>query len=270
LERGRAMLRRRRILHRWRLAGAILTAAILHGRALGDPAPGLVAAYGFEENSGMMTADASGNAVTALLVGASWTTQGKFGNALTFDGVTAHVNTIDDAPELRLTTAVTLEAWVKPSTATNKWKDIIEKGNDNYFLMASSAPNGRPAGGGIFNDVNTVAYGPTAAVNVWTHLAMTYNGSTIRLYVNGLQVSSVSRTGAIKTSRTPLQIGGDNYYGQYFAGTIDEVRVYNRALTQAPNEGFTHYYLVRARNACGPGSLGAASSGSERSGGPCP
>ena len=62
---------------------------------------------------------------------------------------------------------------------------------------------------------------------------MTYDGATLRLYVNGVQVSSVARTGSIATSANPLQIGGDSIYGQYFQGLIDEVRVYNRALSQA-------------------------------------
>lgn len=60
-----------------------------------------------------------------------------------------------------------------------------------------------------------------------------YDGATIRLYVNGVQVASRAQTGVIATSTNPLQIGGDSIYGQYFAGRIDEVRVYNRALSVA-------------------------------------
>ena len=74
--------------------------------------------------------------------------------------------------------------------------------------------------------------GPTAlTANTWAHLAATYDGVTMRLYVNGVQVASRAQTGAIATSTNPLQIGGDSIYGQYFAGLIDEVRVYNRALS---------------------------------------
>jgi len=70
-------------------------------------------------------------------------------------------------------------------------------------------------------------------INTWPHLAATYDGATMRLYVNGVQVSSRAQTGAIVTSTNPLQIGGDSIYGQYFTGRIDEVRVYNRALNVA-------------------------------------
>jgi outer membrane protein assembly factor BamB len=55
----------------------------------------------------------------------------------------------------------------------------------------------------------------------------------LRLYVNGTQVASVAHTGAIASSTNPLQIGGDTIYSQYFAGLIDEVRIYNVALTAA-------------------------------------
>jgi hydrogenase maturation factor HypE len=70
-------------------------------------------------------------------------------------------------------------------------------------------------------------------LNTWTHLAATYDGATLLFYVNGVQVSSLAQTGSIVTSSNPLQIGGDSIFGQYFQGTIDEVRVYNGVLTAA-------------------------------------
>ena len=64
-------------------------------------------------------------------------------------------------------------------------------------------------------------------------LAVTYDGAMLRLYVNGTQVGSQAQTGAITNSTSQLQIGGDRLYGQYFKGLIDEVRVYNNALSAA-------------------------------------
>jgi hypothetical protein len=195
------------------------------------PGQGLVAAYAFDEGTGTTVMDASGNGNRGTVSGATWVAGGKNGGALRFDGSTARV-TINDSASLHLTTAMTLEAWVNPSS-TDGWRDVIYKGNDNYFLEASSS-RGSPGGGGTFSGTDTIVYAPSLlAANTWTHLALTYDGSTLRLYLNGNQVSSGSRTGTIATSTNPLQIGGDSIFGQYFRGLIDDVRVYNRALSAA-------------------------------------
>ena len=75
--------------------------------------PGLVAAYSFDEGSGTTVFDASGNGNNGTIGGATWTTSGKYGNALVFDGVSALV-TINNSASLQLSTAMTLEAWVNP------------------------------------------------------------------------------------------------------------------------------------------------------------
>ena len=191
--------------------------------------PGLVAAYGFDEGSGTVVSDVSGNGNNGTISGATWTSSGKYGSALTFNGTSARV-TVNDAASLRLTGGMTLEAWVYPSSVSSAWRDVIYKGDDNYYLEGTSRQfESSGDGGHIWRNP---LYGTGAlTVNTWAHLAATYDGATMRLYVNGVQVASRAQTGAIATSTNPLQIGGDSIYGQYFAGRIDEVRVYNRALT---------------------------------------
>jgi hypothetical protein len=111
------------------------------------------------------------------------------------------------------------------------WRDVIYKGNDNYFLESSSFGVGLPGGGGTFGGQDVIAYGTgVLPVNTWSHVAVTYDGAALRFYVNGVEVGSGSVTGSITTSTNPLQIGGDSFWGQYFQGLIDEVRVYNVAL----------------------------------------
>ena len=61
---------------------------------------------------------------------------------------------------------------------------------------------------------------------------MTYDGAALRLYVNGVLTATQARTGAIETNTSPVRIGGNSPYGEFFQGLIDEVRVYNRALSQ--------------------------------------
>jgi len=202
------------------------------------PAPGggkgLVAAYSFDEGSGITVQDGSDSNNDGTIKNATWTTSGRYGGALTFNGTNAVVN-VPDSSSLHLTSAMTLEAWVRPATVSSWWSDVIYKGDDNYYLMGASDNSSRPAAGGTFGATSSSnVFGPSAlAANTWTHLAATYDGSTLKLYVNGTLASSLARSGSMATSANPLQIGGDNIFGQHFGGIIDEVRVYNRALSAA-------------------------------------
>jgi glucose/arabinose dehydrogenase/chitodextrinase len=202
---------------------------------------GLVAAYAFDEGVGTQVADASGTGNIGTTANTTWTSAAKFGNALEFNGTNARV-VINDSPSLHLTSGMTLEAWVYPfvipptnCTIPNcPWMDVLVKDTDRYYIEASSNVNHLPEAGGVFTGGKHVVFAPSIlAVNTWTHLALTYDGAMIRLYVNGLMVASAPETHPLTTSTNPLFIGGDQTYGQYFNGRIDEVRVYNVPLTQA-------------------------------------
>ena len=95
--------------------------------------------------------------------------------------------------------------------------------------------HGSAAGGGgiIGGSYGQVFTGSGLPVSTWSHLAITYDGSTVRLYLNGAMVDSVAHTGLITSSTNALTLGSDPFYGQYFNGLIDEVRIYNKALTAA-------------------------------------
>ena len=110
----------------------------------------------------------------------------------------------------------------------------MQRETDAYFMTASSDSPGRPAAGGTFGGVTPVVAAPAAnPVNAWTYVTFTYDGSIMRLYVNGTQVATRIANGTVQSVSNPLSIGGNLPYGEYFAGLIDEVRVYNRALTPA-------------------------------------
>ena len=192
--------------------------------------PTPVAAYAFDEGSGSTVADASGNGNNGTVANTTWAAAGKYGKAFSFNGTSSRV-TVPDSASLHLSSAMTLEAWVNPATTTAAWRDVIYKGNDNYYLEGTSDHGGRP---GRRRHLRHHVYGTSALpLNTWSYLAVTYDRTTIRLYVNGTQVSTLAATGAIASSTNPLTIGSDPLYGQYFSGLIDDVRVYNTALTQA-------------------------------------
>jgi hypothetical protein len=196
---------------------------------------GLVAAYGFEELSGAQAIDASGYGNHGTISNATRVTTTQFGNVLRFTGSNSSWVTVNDSASLDLTTGMTLEAWVYP-TAISGWRTVIMKeqaGMASYWLYANddySRPSNVVNVGGV---VRQLSAGSQLPINSWSHLASTYDGNTQKLYLNGVLVGSQAQTGAIALSSGALRIGGNAVWPwEYFSGYIDEVRVYNRALTQ--------------------------------------
>jgi chitodextrinase len=199
-------------------------------------ASSLVAAYSFDAGSGSTVADLSGRGNGGTLFGPTWTDAGKSGGGLSFDGVDDLV-TVADAASLDLSAGMTLEAWVRPTTNAS-WRTVVTKeqtGNLVYGLFANSdtaQPSGIVSIGS--SPIQDIVRGPGAlALSTWQHLATTYDGSALRLYVGGVQVATHAVSGAMPNSSGPLQIGGNRVWSEWFQGQIDDLRVYDRALSQA-------------------------------------
>ena len=107
---------------------------------------GQVAAYSFDEGAGTSVADASGSGNGGSIGTATWSTAGKYGNALSFNGSGARV-TVPDSSSLRLTTGMTLEAWVFPTTVNAAWRDVHLQGQRRLLpggdLFQRAAGRGR-------------------------------------------------------------------------------------------------------------------------------
>ena len=214
-----------------KLLGALALALLLNA-APARAATGLVAAYGFNQGSGTAVTDSSGAGNLGATSGTTWASAGKYGPALSFNGSSASV-TIPDSSSLDLTTGMTVEAWVNPSSAGGPWRTVVFKQTGGGMVYALYANNGASRPVGQVNVLGEQNAPGTAVVpaGTWTHLATTYDGASLRLFVNGIQVASKPQTGAIPASTGALKIGGNPVWGEWFAGLIDEVRVYNRALT---------------------------------------
>ena len=197
------------------------------------PAPSsLVAAYSFDAGSGATLADLSGRGHNGTIAGAIWSTAGRNGGALSFDGVNDMV-TVADSAALDLTNAMTLEAWVRPST-TNRWRTVALKERPGHLVYSLySNNNGQRASTNVWLGSAEVEVRSAASLpaNTWTHLAATYDGAVVRLYVNGALSGSTPATASMPVSTGAFRIGGNTVWDEFFGGLIDDLRLYDRALS---------------------------------------
>jgi len=193
--------------------------------------PTLVGRWQFDEGTGTTVGDTSGNCHNGTIVDPTWIT-GKMGKALQFSG-NGYVEISHNAT-LNPRNALTIEAWINPAT-NMQWRKVISKSlnkNTDYSIF-QGADNNLAFSIKMGSMARTV-YAPANSVPLgeWTYLVGTYDGTRMRLYLNGAQVNSIAISGEINCHTEPLRIGGDAP-GAYFEGQIDEVSIYNAALSAA-------------------------------------
>jgi hypothetical protein len=210
--------------------------------------PGLVAYYPFNGNA----FDESGNGHNGTVVGATLTTDrfGVNGRAYRFNyGYSSSHSgdciNIPDDPSLRLSTSFTLAAFVTFQNYSNDGKAIISKiapadWNGGYEMRIVPIPDTTVVLSGRVNGTNTTCSAQIHAVDRWYHIAYTYDGTQLRQYINGVQVASQMISGGFETSILPLRIGGRYGDSMWFTGSIDEVRLYNRTLSDVEIQQIYH------------------------------
>ena len=210
------------------------------------PDPTLVGLWHFDGGSGITASDSSGNFNDGDLMGdTSWTNSGKFGNALSFNGINGYVS-VDDADILDITDELTIEAWIV-ANVNNTYKSIVVKGDAfsekiiNYGLHIQAEVNPGTLRffvfyGGSYKFVNSTSQVPTD--DKWHHVAVTVNTTTdiVKFYIDGLPAGIPTFTASLPISTSTLEIGRHRHFSssasQYFDGKIDEVRIWNRALDE--------------------------------------
>jgi chitodextrinase len=202
--------------------------------------PGLISAYGFSEGSGTTTSDISGNGLTGALQNTTWTSAGRHGNAVNFDGVTSYVD-LGTMSAFPLTSSATWSAWVFPTAQPLDDGQIIARSgsSDGWQLKTTPDTGVRTFGIAVSNGTSHAQrYSKTVlALNTWYHVAAVYNAAsqTLDIYVNGVLDNGALIGGVPPSQSNPASINvniGRRQGGFYFIGTIDDVRMYNRALSQ--------------------------------------
>jgi len=215
----------------------------------------LVAAYGFETNSGPTAFDSTTNGNNGSLNHpgtpgcggtAIWANIGKYGHGISLNGIDQCI-WVNDSNSLDVTQAFTLSAWVQPSVSNLDYRAVINKNalpaNTPYNLFASST--GYCAAGAVaaFSTVNGGVQGqsdtqficsPQALpIGAWTFVAVVYDGQNLKLFRSDQSTTAfvlqTPQSGYLDNTTGALQIGASEY-GEFFQGLLDEVRIYNVAL----------------------------------------
>jgi hypothetical protein len=198
-----------------------------------------IAAYSFDAGSGTTVTDVSGNGNHLNLVnGVKWGA-GKFGSAAVFDGQNDYAAAARYDSKLNLTSGFTLSAWINPRSNLTQ-QMIVNKpytsGNSSPYFdwsMHRQALTGKLAAW-LGCDGRHITSNATIPTNAWTHVAVTYDGTNVRHYINGVldRTTPVSCVVTNRNSR-PIRVGANGAGGQVMNGSIDDLRIYERSLSVA-------------------------------------
>jgi len=213
-------------------------------QAVEPPSGSLVGYWRFDDETGSTAEDSSEYNNDGAVVDATWTT-GKVAGALSFDGTSDYVQVPASSSLSLSTNEMTLLGWIYPSDATGQWKTIIQRSNaSNNFIdwqlysRAMDAPTSyHPVfridwnGNNIVDADESVEGNIELAANTWYFIAVTYDGASLKFYLDGdLVDTTVKAGGVIPNSDRDIWIGGNETWGEFFTGKIDEFRIYNTAL----------------------------------------
>ncbi len=210
----------------------------------GPPATGLLGYWNFNEGTGTVANDSSGNGYSGTVSGPTWVT-GYIGSALSFNGSSNYMVT----PAIPFTNSFSISAWVNPAVTTQgAYVRIAETQYYNGLYLGTNAGgteykfivNGGAGATGACGAAYGCAEGGTVSSG-WHLVTGTYDGTTAILYVDGAQVATEKFT-------APASISLPLYIGRYFAasgygwtGIIDEIRLYSRALGGAEVSAIYNY-----------------------------
>ena len=192
---------------------------------------GLVAYWPFDEGKGKEAIDVTGNGHDGEFNGKPEWVEGKFGTALEFNGVDDHVIVADD-PAFAIEENITLMAWFSPNDDLTGHR-LMSKNNSIFVIFDFGNADSIDF---LVKPNNTFAQSTTTdwKVGEWYHFAGTFDGKTMKVYINGELEGDAANDVPIAPSGLELWIGGDDLGNatDHFPGKIDEVRFYEKTLSE--------------------------------------
>jgi hypothetical protein len=199
-------------------------------------APGPVGYWKLDEKSGTSASDSSGNSNTGTWDGSgNHFTQGKVGEAGKFDGSSDYISAANST-SLDIKNQITMSAWVYKTSNAHAGGVIFGKWYQDTSTWSYSLYGSCTSGGGFrlrwsdATQTNIESCTSDVPLNQWVYYTATYDGTTMRMYINGIQVASSTVSKTIASTTNALWIG-DEGYGNAFAGKIDDAKIYNYART---------------------------------------
>lgn len=193
------------------------------------PTNGLIGHWNFDEGSGSVAGDSSGNGHDGTVTGATWTS-GHRGGGLSFAATRAHV-LVPNSAALDLPGPLTLAVWFNAAQRQGTWARMIDRDYNSSYSLCS--------GNGI-DDVEFWLDGQLVddsgngviVSNTWMHAAVTLDNADLgRLYINGAQVATGSFSGSVAGNSSDLYFGSRSIDGYDWVGKLDGVYIYDRALS---------------------------------------
>ncbi len=232
--------------------GIVIVLVLAHAAAA--TLPGLVGYWTFDEGQGKTASDSSGNGLHGTLNGGPRWVEGHLGGALDFDGVDDFVE-VPHNSLLSLTKEITIAAWTNMRLTASGEMAIVSKGgwgaNDLPYEVTETP--GDVIFWQFYNDAGRDSCSPDSPpVGEWHHITATYDGKVFKCYIDGTVAEEWAYAGTMPKNTASVTIGRRSRGGTFFNGMIDDVAIYDRALSEEEIQSIMEGHLREEPRANNP------------------